>query len=73
VPFAVWVAATYLHDYPAAVIACVEAGGDVDTTAAIAGGIVAAYTSVGDRADVLGAPPQWLSARDPLPAWAVRH
>lgn len=48
VPFAVWVAATRLHDYPAAVTACIEAGGDVDTTAAIVGGIVAAYTGVGD-------------------------
>ncbi len=46
VAFTCWVAATHLDDYPAAVRACVEAGGDVDTTAAIVGGIVAAYTGV---------------------------
>jgi ADP-ribosylglycohydrolase len=41
----------------------VEAGGDVDTTAAIVGGIVAA--AVG-RA---GIPPDWRTNREPLPAW----
>ncbi|MFG2040080.1 ADP-ribosylglycohydrolase family protein [Dactylosporangium sp. NPDC048998] len=65
VPFALWVAATRLDDYPATVRACIEAGGDVDTTAAIAGGIVAAYTG---RA---GIPPAWLEQREPLAAWAV--
>ncbi|BCJ41594.1 hydrolase [Actinoplanes ianthinogenes] len=63
VPFALWVADRYLDDYPAAVAACVVAGGDVDTTAAIAGGVVAAYTG----AD--GIPGDWLAAREPLPAW----
>ncbi|GAA4927653.1 ADP-ribosylglycohydrolase family protein [Actinoplanes utahensis] len=63
VPFALWVADRFLDDYPAAVAACVVAGGDVDTTAAIAGGVVAAYTG----AD--GIPPAWLAAREPLPAW----
>ncbi|MBG0568310.1 ADP-ribosylglycohydrolase family protein [Actinoplanes aureus] len=63
VPFALWVADRYLDDYPAAVAACVVAGGDVDTTAAIAGGVVAAYTGVD------GIPPAWLAAREPLPAW----
>ncbi|WP_433087566.1 ADP-ribosylglycohydrolase family protein [Dactylosporangium sp. CA-052675] len=61
VPFALWVAATRLDDYPAAIRACVEAGGDVDTTGAIVGGIVAAYTG---RA---GIPPLWLAQREPLP------
>jgi len=61
VPFALWVAASRIDDYPAAVRACVAAGGDVDTTAAIAGGVVAAYTG---RA---GIPPSWLSRREPLP------
>lgn len=50
VPFAVWVAAMFLDDYPAAITACVQAGGDVDTTAAIVGGIVATYTGIGDDA-----------------------
>jgi ADP-ribosylglycohydrolase len=69
VPFALWVASTNLDNYPAAITACVEAGGDVDTTGAIVGGIVAAYTGIGDRPGVLGVPPRWLAAREPLPAW----
>jgi hypothetical protein len=76
VPFAMWVAATYLHDYPAAITACVEAGGDVDTTAAIVGGVVAAFTSVGTsvggRPEVIGVPPNWVDAREPLPGWCER-
>ncbi|RKR91580.1 ADP-ribosylglycohydrolase [Micromonospora pisi] len=66
VPFALWVAARYLDDYPAAVRACVEAGGDVDTTAAIVGGVVAAYAGLGGAG---GVPADWLAAREPLPAW----
>ncbi|GAA5187658.1 ADP-ribosylglycohydrolase family protein [Rugosimonospora acidiphila] len=65
VPFALWVAATYLDDYPSAITACVEAGGDVDTTAAIVGGIVAAYTGVGGT----GIPVDWLRRREPLPSF----
>ena len=63
VPFALWVAAQHLADYPAAITACVSAGGDVDTTAAIAGGVVAAHTGLD------GIPAEWLSTREPLPAW----
>jgi ADP-ribosylglycohydrolase len=63
VPFAVWVADRFLDDYPAAIAACIAAGGDVDTTCAIAGGIVAAHTGVA------GIPPAWLAAREPLPPW----
>ena len=66
VPFALWVAARHLADYPAAVTSCVAAGGDIDTTAAIAGGVVAAYTGVGTPG---GVPADWLAAREPLPAW----
>ncbi|MEV0394957.1 ADP-ribosylglycohydrolase family protein [Polymorphospora rubra] len=66
VPFTVWVAARFLDDYPAAVRACVEAGGDVDTTAAIVGGIVAAHTGTGTSG---GVPDGWLAAREPLPDW----
>jgi ADP-ribosylglycohydrolase len=65
VPFAIWVAAQHLGDYPAAITACVAGGGDVDTTAAMAGGIVAAYTG---RA---GIPAAWLAAREPLPKWVA--
>jgi ADP-ribosylglycohydrolase len=67
VPFTLWTAATYLHDYPGAIIACIEAGGDVDTTAAIVGGIVASFTGIGDR----GIPTEWLAAREPLPDFAA--
>lgn len=66
VPFAVWVAARRLDDYPGAIVACVDAGGDVDTTAAIAGGIVAGYVGCGVPG---GVPTDWLAAREPLPDW----
>ncbi|SCG73459.1 ADP-ribosylglycohydrolase family protein [Micromonospora coxensis] len=66
VAFTLWVAATHLADYPAAVRACVEAGGDVDTTAAIVGSVVAAHTGVGTPG---GVPDGWLAAREPLPEW----
>ncbi|MGV9411117.1 ADP-ribosylglycohydrolase family protein [Nocardia sp. NPDC003693] len=65
VPFTLWVAATHLTDYPAAITACVEAGGDADTTAAIVGGIVAAHTGTA------AIPPEWLAAREPLPDWSL--
>jgi ADP-ribosylglycohydrolase len=63
VPFTVWVAARFLADYPAAIRACVEAGGDADTTAAIVGGIVAAHTGQ----DAI--PADWRTAREALPPW----
>ncbi|MFB8277511.1 ADP-ribosylglycohydrolase family protein [Nocardia colli] len=71
IPFTLWAAATFLDDYPSAITACVEAGGDADTTAAIVGGIVAAHTGIGRRGDIRGIPEQWLAAREPLPAWAT--
>jgi ADP-ribosylglycohydrolase len=73
VPFALWTAATHLDNYPAAITACVEAGGDVDTTAAIVGGIVAAYTGLADRPGAVGVPAAWLRAREELPTWAGRN
>ncbi|GAB0108484.1 ADP-ribosylglycohydrolase family protein [Nocardia sp. JMUB6875] len=71
VPFTLWAAATFLTDYPAAITACVEAGGDADTTAAIVGGIVAAHTGIGPQGDRRGIPVAWLAAREPLPAWVA--
>ncbi|WP_063838308.1 ADP-ribosylglycohydrolase family protein [Saccharothrix sp. ST-888] len=65
VPFALWAAARQLDDYRAALWETVRAGGDVDTTAAIVGGIVAARTGTA------GIPPAWLAAREPLPDWAT--
>ena len=66
VPFTIWVAATFLDDYPQAIRTCVAAGGDTDTTAAITGGIVAAYTGVATPG---GVPATWVEAREPLPEW----
>lgn len=62
-PFALWVAARFLDDCPGAIGACVRAGGDVDTTCAIAGGVVAAYTGID------GIPARRRAAREPLPGW----
>ncbi|MEV6973863.1 ADP-ribosylglycohydrolase family protein [Kitasatospora sp. NPDC093806] len=64
VPYALWCAARRLTDYPGAVWEAVGAGGDMDTVAAITGGVVAARTGTA------GIPAAWLAAREPLPAWA---
>ncbi len=69
VPFTLWVAATFLDDYPKAITACVQAGGDVDTTAAITGGIVAAFTGTGSRPAATGVPLSWIEQRESLPEW----
>ncbi|MFF3570587.1 ADP-ribosylglycohydrolase family protein [Nocardia jiangxiensis] len=66
VPLTLWIAATHLQDYPTAITTCLAAGGDIDTTAAIVGGIVAAHT--GSEA----VPREWLAAREPLPGWLDR-
>jgi ADP-ribosylglycohydrolase len=63
VPFALWVATRHLDDYPAAIRACVAAGGDMDTTAAIVGGIIA--TRTGQE----GIPAHWINSREALPDW----
>lgn len=62
VPFAVWCAVTRLGDYAAALWDCGSVGGDIDTTCAIAGGIVVGAVGVA------GIPPAWRAAREPLPA-----
>ncbi|MGW2871991.1 ADP-ribosylglycohydrolase family protein [Kitasatospora sp. NPDC001225] len=64
VPYALWCAARNLADYRTAVWEAIAAGGDMDTVAAITGGVVAAHTGTG------GIPRAWLAAREPLPAWA---
>lgn len=61
VPFCLWVAARRLDDYEKAIVETVRGGGDIDTTAAIVGGIVA--LAVG--AD--GIPADWLAGREALP------
>jgi ADP-ribosylglycohydrolase len=65
VPLALWCASQHLDDYKAALWLTVSALGDRDTTCAIVGGIVALF--VGTK----GIPSDWLSAREPLPAWAI--
>jgi ADP-ribosylglycohydrolase len=64
VPYAIWCAARHLDDLEEALWATASAGGDVDTTCAIAGGIVAARTGTG------AIPADWLQACEPLPTWA---
>lgn len=57
VPFAVWCAATHLGDFEAALWSCASVGGDVDTTCAMVGGIVAGAASIPDA---------WRASREPL-------
>lgn len=64
VPFAIFQAATYLDDYEEAIWQTMSAGGDVDTTCAMVGGIVACYTGI----DAI--PQAWRDHREELPAWA---
>ena len=63
VPFALWSAARALGDFEQAFWATAQVGGDVDTTCAIVGGVVAAGKA--------GAPPAaWLERTEALPEWA---
>ncbi|MFI8006623.1 ADP-ribosylglycohydrolase family protein [Streptomyces sp. NPDC086010] len=62
VPFALWSAARSLGDFEGAFWVTAQAGGDVDTTCAIAGGIVASNPA--------GTPPaDWLARTEELPGW----
>lgn len=63
VPFALWCAAKHLSNYEEAMWLTVSGLGDRDTTCAIVGGVVAAYTGIE------GIPHEWLSSRERLPAW----
>jgi ADP-ribosylglycohydrolase len=63
VPFALWCAAGHLDDYEEALWQTVSGFGDRDTTCAIVGGIVAAYTGTE------GIPAAWRADREQLPAW----
>jgi ADP-ribosylglycohydrolase len=64
VPFALWSAARHLEDFEQAFWATASAGGDVDTTCAIVGGIVAAHVGTA------GIPARWRAATESLPPWA---
>jgi ADP-ribosylglycohydrolase len=61
VPFCLWTASWYSHDFVEAMWQTVSALGDRDTTCAIVGGIVS--LQVGDE----GIPAGWREAREPLP------
>ncbi|MEW2514178.1 ADP-ribosylglycohydrolase family protein [Streptomyces sp. NPDC046870] len=62
VPFALWSAARSLGDYASAFWTTAQVGGDVDTTCAIVGGVLAAGKA--------GAPPaEWVRHTEALPDW----
>jgi ADP-ribosylglycohydrolase len=61
VPFAIWCAATNLDNYPNALWSCASVGGDIDTTCAMAGGIIVGAVGLA------GIPADWRAAREPLP------
>lgn len=62
VPFALWSAARSLGDFEEAFWVTAQAGGDVDTTCAIVGGVVASGPA--------GAPPaRWAADAEALPDW----
>jgi ADP-ribosylglycohydrolase len=63
VPFVIWSAARRFDDYEDAIWRTIEGGGDVDTTCAMVGGIVAA------RVGVEAIPAHWLDQREALPEW----
>ncbi|AYN39032.1 ADP-ribosylglycohydrolase family protein [Streptomyces dangxiongensis] len=62
VPFALWSAARALGDYETAFWTTAQVGGDMDTTCAIVGGVLAAGKA--------GAPPaEWVQRTEALPEW----
>jgi ADP-ribosylglycohydrolase len=65
VPFVLWCASWHLDDYERALWTTASGLGDVDTTCAMVGGIVAAYTGVE------GIPTDWRESREALPFWAI--
>ncbi|GLV60511.1 hydrolase [Dictyobacter sp. S3.2.2.5] len=67
VPFVLWCAGERLNSYEEALWLTASALGDVDTTCAMVGGIVATYT--GPQA----IPASWRAAREPLPDWYLEE
>ncbi|SFJ91730.1 ADP-ribosylglycohydrolase [Streptomyces pini] len=63
VPFALWSAAHHLDDLVSALWSTAEGLGDVDTTCAITGGVVAARTGLE------AVPAAWRELCEPLPDW----
>ncbi len=67
VPFALWSAARSLGDFERTFWTTAQVGGDVDTTCAIAGGVVAAAGKAGQP------PAAWLEHTEDLPDWLPRQ
>ncbi|MFH9348866.1 ADP-ribosylglycohydrolase family protein [Kitasatospora sp. NPDC017646] len=65
VPFALWSAAGHLDSLPEAIWHTLDGWGDMDTTCAIAAGVVAARTGLTD------VPAPWLAACEDLPGWVA--
>jgi ADP-ribosylglycohydrolase len=65
VPLALWISGSYLYEYEEAIWQTISAGGDVDTLAAMVGGIVA--LSSGDST----IPEEWRAYREELPDWSL--
>jgi ADP-ribosylglycohydrolase len=65
VPISLWSAVKWMDNFEEAFWQTASIGGDVDTTCAIVGGIVACY--VGQE----GIPKNWLEHREKLPNWAL--
>ena len=63
VPLTLWCSANWMDDFEEAFWQCASAGGDVDTTCAIVGGIIASRSTE-------SIPPSWIEHREPLPDWA---
>ncbi len=63
VPLVLWMSAHYLKDFEAALWHTALAAGDIDTTCAMVGGIVACAVGVS------GIPREWIMHREPLPTW----
>ncbi len=66
VPFVLWCAAHHLHDFEEAIWTTLGGFGDMDTNAAMVGGIVAPAVGL-ERI-----PTAWRDAREPLPDWLPR-
>ncbi len=66
VPLTLWCASNWMDDFEEAFWQCASAGGDVDTTCAIVGGIIASRSTH-------SIPEKWIQHREPLPDWAFEE
>jgi ADP-ribosylglycohydrolase len=66
VPLSLWIAANHMSVFEEAMWTVAAVASDVDTVAAIVGGVIAARTSV------VGIPEHWRVTTEPLPDWVPR-